>query len=84
MKYYLLLILLTNRIKEAFEVQKVLTEFGCFIKARLGLHEATDNICSDKGLMVLQLIGKERDHLKLKEKLESINGIKVQYIIMEE
>ncbi len=29
----------TNRIKNALEVQEILTKFGCNIKTRLGLHE---------------------------------------------
>ncbi len=84
MKYQVLIVLLTNRIGEAIEVQKVLTEFGCYIKTRLGLHEANENMCSDKGLMILQLIGDEKDHKKMKEKLEAIKGVKVQYVVMED
>ncbi|MEJ5285494.1 MAG: hypothetical protein ACP5Q5_08760 [Brevinematia bacterium] len=84
MKYQLLIVLLTNRLNEAIEVQKVLTEFGCYVKTRLGLHEANENLCSDKGLMVLQLIGDENEHKKMKQKLEAIKGVKVQYVVMED
>ncbi len=84
MKYELLIVLLTNRVNEAVEVQKILTEFGCYIKTRLGLHEASENLCSDKGIMILQLVGDQNEHKKMKEKLEAIKGVKVQYIVMED
>jgi hypothetical protein len=40
----------TNRVPNALEVQEILTEFGCNIKTRLGLHELTDTVCSTVGL----------------------------------
>ncbi|MGC8765946.1 MAG: hypothetical protein ACP5QT_08710 [Brevinematia bacterium] len=82
MKYYIMLVLLTNRVKEAIDVQKVLTEFGSLIKTRLGLHETENNVYSDRGLLILQLVGDEREHQKMKEKLGSIEGVKVNYIAM--
>ena len=39
-KHLILGVHITNRVKHVPEVQKVLTEFGCSIKTRLGLHEA--------------------------------------------
>lgn len=84
MKYCIMLILLTNRVKNAVEVQKVLTEFGCFIKTRLGLHNVEDNVCADRGLLVLQLVGDEKEHKKMTEKLEAIEGVKVEYVVMND
>ena len=34
---------INDRIKEAGKVQQVLTDYGCSIKTRLGLHEVTDD-----------------------------------------
>jgi len=78
--YYIMLILVSKRKKESIEVQKVLTEYGCLIKTRLGLHEIEGNFCSENGLIILQLIGNENEHLKLKGDLEKIDGVKVEYI----
>ncbi len=39
--------LLTDRFKEATAFQEVLTKFGCNIKTRIGLHNVTENACSN-------------------------------------
>ncbi len=66
-----------NRTEAACEVQKLLTEFGCIIKTRLGLHEAM-NSCSSSGLILLEFIkGQEKEVNNLKSKLQSIVGLKV-------
>jgi hypothetical protein len=47
-----------HRNEDAVQVQKLLTEYGCFIKTRLGLHNATDDrtFCSDAGLIIIEFI----------------------------
>lgn len=66
---------INDRIKEAGKVQQVLTDYGCSIKTRLGLHEVTDDHCSTTGLILLELTGTQRDQDKLKEELGAIQGI---------
>jgi hypothetical protein len=66
---------INDRIKEAGNVQKVLTKYGCSIKTRLGLHEVTDNHCSTSGLVILELTGPQADQDNLKKDLEAIQGI---------
>ena len=51
---------ITNRVKRVPEIQKVLTEFGCSIKTRLGLHEADAKVCSPNGLIILEMVGEIR------------------------
>lgn len=55
-------------------LQKILTEFGCIIKTRLGLHEA-GNVCSDEGLIILQLVGDPGEAEKLEKALNGLDGI---------
>jgi hypothetical protein len=45
-----------RRSKVAPSVQSLLTEYGCYIRTRLGLHEAASDDCSNKGLILLELI----------------------------
>jgi len=66
---------INDRIKEAGNVQKVLTMYGCSIKTRVGLHEVTDNHCSTSGLVILELTGPQADQDNLKKELEAIQGI---------
>lgn len=47
---------LGNRNGTATEFQQVLTDFGCIIKTRIGLHEATNNVCAPHGLIILEVV----------------------------
>ncbi|MGE0079104.1 MAG: hypothetical protein AB7S48_14700 [Bacteroidales bacterium] len=63
-----------DRVKEAGEVQKVLTQFGCSIKTRIGLHEVSNDFCSTSGLIILELFGPKEEQIKLHESLQKIQG----------
>lgn len=73
----------TNRAKNAGQVQKILTDYGCNIRTRIGLHEVDDKVCSPSGLILLELYGKEQDILKMEETLKAIDGIIVQKMVFE-
>ncbi len=66
---------INDRIKEAGNVQRVLTQFGCSIKTRLGIHEVSESHCSVSGLIILELTGPKAEHYKMKEALQTIEGI---------
>ncbi|KAF2955711.1 hypothetical protein [Marinitoga sp. 38H-ov] len=76
-------IFIHDRKKEAGEVQRLLTGFGCVIKTRLGLHDAFDNDCSDRGLILLELAGDQNLWKDLEEKLTKIEGITVKNMDFE-
>ncbi|KPU27309.1 hypothetical protein TR13x_06085 [Caloranaerobacter sp. TR13] len=70
-----------NRFEEVSEVQKILTDYGCIIKTRLGLHQQTEdnNSCTEKGLIILELTNNCGDKCnELEQKLSSINGVIVR------
>lgn len=69
-----------KRRENAEALQKVLTEYGCNIKLRLGLHEA-GNVCSESGLILLVLAEPKEDIAKLEDALKKLSGI--QYKTME-
>ena len=71
-------VVITDRQKEAGEVQKVLTKYGCSIKTRLGLHEASNENCSNEGLILLELIGDYKDMDNLEAALQKIEGTETQ------
>lgn len=74
-------ILITDRQKEAGKVQNVLTKYGCSIKTRLGLHEASDNVCSTSGLLLLELTGDVSEMNKLEAELVAVEGSQTQKMI---
>ncbi len=63
------------------EVQNVLTDFGCFIKTRLGLHQASDDreSCSEKGLIILELIkDADAEASDMEKALSKIDGVQIK------
>lgn len=72
---------ITDRVKQVEQVQKTLTEYGCYIKTRLGLHEASEDFCSPAGLMILELLNNSDKMLEFKEKLNAITGVEAKEIV---
>ena len=64
-------------------VQHLFTEYGCYIKTRLGLHEASDKSCSPNGLILLEMVGPDGPVEELAAKLAAIQGVDVQRMIFE-
>lgn len=68
---------LDNRTQTAVDFQRVLTNYGCSIKTRLGLHDVNDNVCAPNGLILLEVINDE-DAEKMKSELMSIPNLELQ------
>jgi hypothetical protein len=67
---------ITDRVKHAVEVQNVLTDYGCNIKTRLGLHEiGAGDRCSPNGLVVLEFVGSKAKCNGLCRKLKAVEGV---------
>jgi hypothetical protein len=73
----------TNRLENIMDVQQILTEFGCNIKTRLGLHEVTESHCSTVGLLILETYGDEADILRMESKLRELKGLTVQKMVFQ-
>lgn len=67
-----------DRAKEAGLVQEVLTRFGCSIRTRLGMHEVTNDFCSQSGLIILELFGDKGEQEKLEQNLKEISGVEIK------
>jgi hypothetical protein len=77
-----MIILLKQRSASAVKVQELLTEYGCSIRTRLGLHEVEENSCSDEGLIILQLCGSDEHVQELEQKLNALEGVKAKTVFM--
>jgi hypothetical protein len=73
----------TSRHVNAVKVQELLTEYGCNIKTRIGLHHVHEDFCSTNGLMLLHMSGDENICLELGGKLSAMPGITVQKMIFD-
>jgi len=78
--YRLLILKIAARSQQAPRVQEILTQFGCNIKTRLGLHEASPEYCAEDGLVILELTGKQEEIEQLKERLHKLEGVTAHYL----
>ncbi len=77
-KHVIVGIHVSNRLNDACDVQKVLTEFGCNIRTRIGLHDADGSYCSPSGVLLLELVGDDEHCNGLISRLSSMKGLEVK------
>lgn len=83
MKQVVVGIRVDNRNEEVPKVQSTLTEYGCLINTRVGLHEANHN-CSPRGLILLEIVDDSSQKVdELVDKLNSISGVNVKTMVFE-
>lgn len=70
-----------NRGENAGLVQQVFTEYGCYIKTRLGLHEVDDNFCSSGGVVILEMFGDRAECEAMRDKLNALDEVEVKEMI---
>jgi hypothetical protein len=82
-KHTILGVHITDRLHEAVEVQKLLTEYGCHIKTRLGLHEIDQpgQAGDPNGILLLEMVGEDEPIAQLAEKLNAIEGVEAQSMV---
>lgn len=74
-------ILIDKRTDAAPKVQKILTDHGCIIKTRLGMHESST--CADEGMIILDLTANNGEVETLETELESVKGVKVKSMVLD-
>ena len=78
--YYVIGIRMDNRVGNASAFQQVLTQNGCKIKARLGLHEVSEDLCATDGVIILQPYGEKKEIEQLVKELNVLDGITAKLI----
>ena len=48
----------SNRVEDATKLQEILTNYGCVIKTRIGLHDMGEYKCLNYGIVLIQIIDK--------------------------
>lgn len=66
-----------NRCESANSIQKILTEYGCYIRTRLGLHDTTSFKCPKEAIMLLEITDKKMS-VEIEKKLLNISSIEIQ------
>ena len=70
-----------QRTQHTAKVQKILSDFGCSIRTRIGLHDAGDGFCSPNGLILLEVVSKAGE---LAAALARVPGVTVKKMVFEE
>lgn len=73
----------TGRVQHVDAVQHLLTEYGCSIKTRLGLHEADRDFCSPNGLILLEMLDDPPKAQALADRLNAIEGVEVKMMVFD-
>jgi len=71
----------TDRLKNAVDVQKVFTEYGCNIKTRIGLHDVDADACSPSGVVLIEFFGADDEAAAMMAKLNEVEGVHVQQMV---
>lgn len=82
MNYKLVIIKNENREESATRMQQMLTDFGCYIKVRLGLHDVPADICSPSGLLVLEVVADDEKIKELVERLNVLPRVTAQMVVI--
>ena len=80
MQKNVMLILVGKRRDAVTAVQDILTDMGCYIKIRLGVHDGSPDSCSDCGFIVLELIGDAAKHRELEKKLNAVANVTAKLV----
>lgn len=70
---------LPQKCENSLEFQRILTEFNCCIKLRIGIN-STSLFCSSIGIILLQ-IDKNDDAVNLEKELLNISEIELQRMV---
>ena len=79
MAHKVILVAVEHRRENVDNLQKVFTEHGCKVRARLGLHEAGD-VCSEEGLIILQLVPEEKEADVFLNDLNAVSGVRAKFV----
>jgi hypothetical protein len=82
MDYKIVAVKVGNREGAAQEMQRILTEHGCAIKVRLGLHDLPENSCSPAGLVLMEVAGEDSEIRVMVKKLNTLPETKAEYILI--
>jgi hypothetical protein len=73
--FYIIGLRVNHRTGNAVKLQEVLTKFGCSIRLRVGLHETSEQFCSDDGVIMLQVCGDEASVKSMVDAFNEMEGV---------
>ncbi|MFO7811238.1 MAG: hypothetical protein R6V47_07720 [Candidatus Delongbacteria bacterium] len=83
MEKTIILIMVGKRRESAVEVQKILTDYGCNIKTRLGIHDGVLDRCSEQGFLMIEFVGGQSDKTGIMEELEKVENVSSELVTLK-
>ncbi|MFB3882501.1 MAG: hypothetical protein ACE149_14635 [Armatimonadota bacterium] len=74
---------ITDRVGSVPDIQKIFTEYGCYIRTRVGLHDVQGDYCAPGGLILLDMICEPKACQEMVARLSSIAGVEVQQMAFD-
>ena len=71
---------LNQRAQNSIRFQELLSQFGCSIRTRLGLHGAGADSCSPFGIILIEVVD-DKDAEKIEQSLLEIDDIEIQKMV---
>jgi len=75
---------LNHRMTTATAFQKVVSDWGCNIKTRIGIHNAENGKCSPTGVILLDVIGTDQEIMDIENSLKNIPDIEIQKMVFNQ
>jgi len=72
-----------DRIQSAEAFQHLLTQYGCSVKTRLGLHDVAKSMCAPGGIIILEMTGDAGQIDEFYNKCSSEAGLDVQKMVFD-
>ena len=83
MEKTIILIMVGKRRESAVQVQKILTDFGCSIKTRLGIHDGVLDRCSEQGFLMIEFVGDSNEKTGIMEELKKVDNVSAELVTLK-
>lgn len=74
-------VMLGHRIDIAPKFQEIITNHGCIINTRIGLHHADGQKCPAGGVILLDLVGEDQEIENLENDIRALPDVQVQKMV---
>ncbi len=81
--HYIVGLHIHDRVKQAPDIQKVLTKYGCNIKTRLGMHDVDGQYCAANGLVLLEMVGETATIDQMVRELSAFESADVKTMVFK-
>ena len=79
--HLILAVHVTDRLQHASTLQSIFSEYGSFIRTRLGLHDVSETYCSPNGIVILELLSDVAKMVELRDSINALEGVEAKAVV---